>query len=627
MPGTRVLVLPAGLLAVSLLTAVAAPAAPAGPSASRPVDAARTLHFPPASSIGTVWIRSSDYAGSEDEFHHFADNADWHRVGQARGEVIIPPGQHVRLDLSGASGTQLAKLGPDDVQHVLLLRGGEAALPAISRLTGLKTLEFPRWFEPSPTPWKFSPKSLRLLARLPALERVQLPEGITDDGIAVLVEACPQLKKVYFMDDNEVSDAGLATLAKLRGLEALSIGGGRMTAAGLAPLAQLPSLRSLELWGSFDDAVMPHVRGIESLEILGLSYQDISDAGVKQLAGHPRLRVLSLYNTDVTVDGFDALAELPALRKLNLGKWGGRLERAEQGMPKLAALRHLEHLELPEGLSDAGVAWMGNMGSLRHLRIGSSDRAPLTDRALEQLARLQSLEHLFIGGLGFTDRGIASLSGLTRMKSLRLFAAPGMTNAGLADLSSMKDLETLCISSVARTRITTSGLTAVNAFVRLEVLEVHAARDDGAADFSGLHNLRRATISGQLRDPEIATLRDLPRLEQLSLGHCPEASDAALAHIARQLGSLQSLSIQTDRCTDRGVAAVARLPGLWSLRLTGDFTDRALASVESMGNVQVLDLTPRTPFSPPALDHLRKAAPQVTLRQPAPKKSRGRPAG
>lgn len=168
---------------------------------------------------------------------------------------------------------------------------------------------------------------------------------------------------------------------------------------------------------------------------------------------------------------------------------------------------------------------------------------------------------------------------------------------------------------MARAKLTTSGLNVLNAFPRLQVLEVHATRDGGEVDLSKLHHLVRVTLSGQLRDAEIASIKDAPRLEQLHLGRCPEATDAALIHIASHFRGLQRLSIEADRCTDRGLAEVARIPGLWSLRVSGDFTDQGLLAAGTASGLNTLDITPLHPFSPAALESLRISCPQLTLRQ------------
>lgn len=75
------------------------------------------------------------------------------------------------------------------------------------------------------------------------------PEKIADAGLAVVVDALPHLKALY-INDNQLTDAGLAAVPKLRSLEELNIGGGRFSNAGLAQLANLPSLQYLLLWGT-----------------------------------------------------------------------------------------------------------------------------------------------------------------------------------------------------------------------------------------------------------------------------------------------------------------------------------------------------------------------------------------
>src|SRR5262249_38602056 len=68
------------------------------------------LRFPADRAIGVLYTRARaarDWPGG-----------DWERLGEATGEVAIPPGRQVRLDLGAGAGADLAplrRLGPDDL--------------------------------------------------------------------------------------------------------------------------------------------------------------------------------------------------------------------------------------------------------------------------------------------------------------------------------------------------------------------------------------------------------------------------------------------------------------------------------------------------------------------------------
>jgi DNA-binding response OmpR family regulator len=134
---------------------------------------------------------------------------------------------------------------------------------------------------------------------------------ITDAGVAHLARL-RGLEELH-LDDTEVGDAGLETLAALPGLRVLDLKRTKITDAGLARLQPLRGLRGLYLTGTaVTDAGLAHLRGLAELETLILWDTGISDAGLPHLRGLSRLRELILWNTRVTERGVAALqAHLP----------------------------------------------------------------------------------------------------------------------------------------------------------------------------------------------------------------------------------------------------------------------------------------------------------------------------
>jgi hypothetical protein len=69
----------------------------------------------------------------------------WQRIGEARGQLAIPPGKIVRLDVSREAPHDLSalrNLPPDAVQMLILSRtdATDDVLPAVAHLTGLEIL-------------------------------------------------------------------------------------------------------------------------------------------------------------------------------------------------------------------------------------------------------------------------------------------------------------------------------------------------------------------------------------------------------------------------------------------------------------------------------------------------------
>ncbi len=114
-----------------------------------------------------------------------------------------------------------------------------------------------------------------------------------------------------------MSGPGLAHLASLKHLKALSLVELDLTDSGLAALANLARLEELDLVGlKITDAGLAHVRGLSRLRRLALDGNEITDAGLAHLVGLNDLEELSLKGTRVTDAGLNTLKSLPHLERL-----------------------------------------------------------------------------------------------------------------------------------------------------------------------------------------------------------------------------------------------------------------------------------------------------------------------
>jgi hypothetical protein len=91
------------------------------------------------------------------------------------------------------------------------------------------------------------------------------------------------------LDDTQVSDAGLVNLRGLTGLQELYLSGTRVTEAGLVYLKGLTGLHGLSLDGTaVSDARLAHLNGLTRLQWVSLNGTQVSDAGLAELrAGLP----------------------------------------------------------------------------------------------------------------------------------------------------------------------------------------------------------------------------------------------------------------------------------------------------------------------------------------------------
>jgi RNA polymerase sigma factor (sigma-70 family) len=106
---------------------------------------------------------------------------------------------------------------------------------------------------------------------------------VTDDDLRLL-SVFPNLQTVH-LHHNEIGDAGVANLQRLRNLTTLDLFDTRVTDAGLVHLAEwMPLLQSLDLNGTkITDAGLLHLKGLKHLRRLDVSKTNVTEAGVGEL--------------------------------------------------------------------------------------------------------------------------------------------------------------------------------------------------------------------------------------------------------------------------------------------------------------------------------------------------------
>jgi Leucine-rich repeat (LRR) protein len=106
----------------------------------------------------------------------------------------------------------------------------------------------------------------------------------------------------------QVSDLGLAKLAKLKKLRRLDVSGAQLTPAGLNVLRSLPRLERLSVWNcaALDDSAARVLGAVPSLVNLDVSYTAMGDEGLRSLAALPNLKYLYVTETKVTPEAVEA---------------------------------------------------------------------------------------------------------------------------------------------------------------------------------------------------------------------------------------------------------------------------------------------------------------------------------
>jgi internalin A len=123
----------------------------------------------------------------------------------------------------------------------------------------------------------------------------------------------------------QLTDLGVAKLAKLTKLRRLDISGAKITPGGLKVLERLPQLERLSLWNctALDDSAAAEFAAFPKLTTLDLSYTSAGDATLKSLAALPDLRLLYLTDTKVTPAGVESFRKQ---RPASFVSWAKRPE-------------------------------------------------------------------------------------------------------------------------------------------------------------------------------------------------------------------------------------------------------------------------------------------------------------
>ena len=133
----------------------------------------------------------------------------------------------------------------------------------------------------------------------------------TDEGIAQVTKAHPELRKLKIGENRNITGASLKSVADCRNLESLNLWIMReVSAADIAWLRDLKKLRVLDLdvrEPKVTDAGVAHLAGLTNLEELNLFSQNVTDEGLEHLKGLSALSKLDVRSTKVTEQGLNRL--------------------------------------------------------------------------------------------------------------------------------------------------------------------------------------------------------------------------------------------------------------------------------------------------------------------------------
>jgi internalin A len=370
---------------------------------------------------------------------------------------------------------------------------------------GLKPLRHLRALRRFTIPWaqQISDAGIANLAVCERLERVDLMGTPTGDGALRALMGKTHLAQLA--SGRLVTDAGLPLLHQFpvfrtpfegeAKYDLMSFSAqpnnllldGPFTDKGLSALAGLEGLVGVNLFWhtpAFTPAGLSAFADVPNLAFLGCDGKRCNDEAMRHIALIPRLRMLMAQGTIATDDGFEALSRSRSIEYI----WGRECPNLTgRGFVTLAAMPSLRGLAvscarveadalaiLPRfprltalmamDVDDAGFRHVGGCARLEHLWCMYCRET--TDDATEHLAELSHLKSYYAGMTKITDRSLEILSGLTTLERLEFWAIAEITDAGLKALAVLPRLREVSIEGSPR--VTRAGLAQFATHVRVK---------------------------------------------------------------------------------------------------------------------------------------------------------------
>ncbi|MHC4526296.1 MAG: HEAT repeat domain-containing protein [Planctomycetota bacterium] len=534
----------------------------------------RVIRFPEDRSMGIVYVgelRTTDPLWWQ----------GWEEIGQAKGDVAVPTDKDVRLTVN-TNGVEnlsfLEPLGPDDIQALNfvypLKRLDDNGLAHLAGLTGLRLLRLDGA--------SIHGDGLRHLTKLKRLESLGL--GYT-----------------------EISDEALKYVSQIGSLVYLSLATTPVTDKGLAHLGKLSALQTITLeHTSITGTGFSYLAGLDWLTRLCLQGSGVTNEGLREIAKLKSLETLNLYGTKVTDRGIRCLEDLTRLRELDLT---GTDDISDVSLEHIGKITSLEKLELPEGLTDAGLQNLTSLTKLKRLNIS---RMLYLGGGLEPLKNFKKLESLLLPQ-ELTDEDLAFVGTLTSLQELPINNSP-ITNEGLAHLAGLKSLKKLWLHNghiSINMNVTVSGLDALKGvpltYLHLWNIGLDDSRLESLGSFPELEELKLHQMP--ICDEDLAVVGKLSQLTRLTFT-TDTVSDGGLEYLTG-LTRLEDFQPITP-LTDKGLYHIGKMKMKGRLVVKGHFTDEGLRHLEGLSSLRTLKVTTSGEISTEAKERLRKKLPNLS---------------
>ena len=339
------------------------------------------------------------------------------------------------LDLSDYPGGQITDRGLAVLRHLPELRRLQMCWQSAITDAGVANLKFCEKLESVDLLGTHTGDGvIAALAGKGALRRLKTGRRVTDAALPLLHQLpifktwhggtvkyslmSPDAEPNHLLLDGPFTNAGLATLSGLDGLFGLTFFWhiSALTPAGLARLVDLPNLGFLGCQDQLcDDEAMRHIGAIPRLRMLMGQGTVATDAGFAALSRSQTIEYIwGRECPNLTGRGFAALSTMPALRGLAVSCKNVD-DEALATLPRFPALTDL----MPMDVLDDGFRHVGRCENLEGLWCMYC--RDTTDAATEHIAGLTKLKTYYAGQTKITDRSLEILSRMPSLESLEFW--------------------------------------------------------------------------------------------------------------------------------------------------------------------------------------------------------------
>jgi hypothetical protein len=255
---------------------------------------------------------------------------------------------------------------------------------------------------------------------------------------------------------------------------------------------------------------------------------------------------------------------------------------------------------------------------LAGLRDTQSSKEALDDFAVYQISGLRQLRGLSLHGGDISNLGIASLAALTELRDLHFSLLPKVSDDGLAPLSALTHLESLSF-------FYTGTASSYRYFVANKNLKHFRSTsppsdDELAGLLQAFPRLESLDINcNNLTDKGVAQITSLTELRSLTLSLLFDVTDPGFLRKLRSVPKLRELKIENSgTTTDTWVTEIAELHELESLSLSGahHLTNEGVTLISNLKRLRTLNLKGVDGITARTVTQLRAALPDCDIKWP-----------